>query len=91
MKTIELMDYEQQELIVLLRQKLHAEEYLASTVPGQNEHGYHARMCIRLLEIVQPRTPDRQDRDFPKAVPIMPASTHIMAEGFPDSAVPITT
>lgn len=91
MQRFELMDHEQQELVVMLRERLHAETYLALSVPAETEHGYKARMCIRLLEIMQPRTPDRNDRDYPKAATFMQASTEATTLGLSNSPLPVTT
>lgn len=91
MQRFELMDHEQEQLVELLREKLHAETYLALSVPAETEHGYRARMCIRLLEIVQPRTPDRNDRDYPKAAPFMPASMEDATLGLSNPPIPVTT
>lgn len=81
MKTIELLDFENEQLLEFLREKLHSEETLAQSVPAESTyHGYRARICIRLLEILKPRDENRADAPGHSYLPasiseISPAST----------------
>jgi hypothetical protein len=62
MQTFELLDFERDQLLELLREKLHSEETLAHSMPADSTfHGYRARMCIRFLEILKPRDAARAD------------------------------
>jgi hypothetical protein len=56
MKPLDLMDYELDDLLEVLRAALHAFEFQQMTRPASEIwHGLNARRCTHLLEVLQPK------------------------------------
>lgn len=60
MKTVSLADYEFEQLLIELRERLRSEEFQRDMNPNQEWHGYHAHCCRHLLEAINPKHPKPQ-------------------------------
>ena len=59
MKTNDLMDFEFDELLEILRESLrhHQTQMILGPSTDEQFHGYRAHVCVHLLETLQPKHP----------------------------------